>query len=197
MKQFANQSGLKIAGDAIVAIKQELAAAFLLNSSARRDAERVTKFELRKMIEEIEQVLGGVFTSLQGDLQDARLERLIFQMQSNEQLPPFPKELVEPTVLTGLEAIGRERDAERGITALDITQNMSPEQQDFIKTDVVLGKVFNGLGIADAIRTQAEVDEIQQRRIEQQAQADAMVRAAPQAVAGAAGAAQSEEGQGQ
>lgn len=174
MLQFENVQGMQFTVEMIKPLEQRIGAAFLMNSAVQRDAERVTKFEVRKMIEELESVLGGVFTSLQSEMQDQRLERLILQMQANNQLPAWPEGLIEPVMLTGLAALGREKDYERATAVFDMTQALQPEERLYIKMPVVLTKAMNGLGFSDSVRTDDEVEEILTR----QAQREAMMRAA-------------------
>lgn len=162
--QFQNQAGLQFTAQALESLKAELAQAFLVNSSARRDAERVTAYELRVMIEELESVLGGVFTNLVQDLQENRLNRLILQMKDAQALPPWPEGLVEPVILTGLEALGREKDVQRATTALQLLAGIPPEvAQAYVKWPVILGKAFNGIGIPDAVNTETEAQENRQK----------------------------------
>ena len=170
MLQFTNVNGLQIVSDALQTIATRLSAAFLSGSGMRRDAERVTAQELRMVVEELEGVLGGVFSMLAIDLQSARINRLIIQMQAKGQLPPWPEGVVEPTILTGLDALGREQDVTRVSTALQILQGIPPEViQDYPKWEVLLGKLFNGLDLPEAVHTEEEVAQKQQQRAEQQA----------------------------
>ena len=123
------------------------------------------------MTEELEQTLGGVYSQLSETMQQARLARLISQMKRNGQLPPWPDGLVEPVVLTGMEALGREQDVNKVQTALQFLQGMPPEMMKFIKMDVLLGKAFHGLDLPDAVRNQEEVQEEQMAQARQQAMA--------------------------
>lgn len=167
MLKFDNVSGMQIVEATLERLTRFLMASFLLNGGAQRDAERVTAYELRIITEELEGALGGVYSSLSADLQRERLRRLIIQMQDQKKLPMWPDGDVEPTILTGLEALGREKDVQRVVTATELTQAMSPEAQLYIKWPVLLMKLMNGLGIPDAVNTEDEV----QAKIAQQQQA--------------------------
>jgi hypothetical protein len=174
MLQFTNNAGIQLASAEKKEIRAELAAAFLMNASAQRDAERVTAYEFRKMIEEIESVLGGVYSTLSNDIQHSRLNRLILQMKAQKKLPDWPEGLVEVAILTGMEALGREKDVERVATGLQFVQTLPPEVLIYLKWTDLLGKAFNGLGLPDVVRTDDEVARIQQ----QQAMAEALARGA-------------------
>lgn len=167
--EFKNAQGLQVASQELVSLVSEIKAAFLMTSSVQRQGERVTATELRMMAEELDGTLGGVFSSLSVDVQLHRLNRLVYQMQARGQLPEWPQGTVEPTILTGLEALGRERDVQKVSTALQFLQGLPPEVQDYVKWPVMFGKAFNGLGLPDAVRSDAEVAQIQQQRAAQEA----------------------------
>ena len=179
MLNFKNVNGLEVARTTVVDLKAELGAAFLMNSSARRDAERVTAFELRIVIKELEGVLGGVFATLAGEMQQSRIQRLILQMKAQNKLPPWPDGLVEPTILTGLEALGREKDVERVTTATQLLQGLPPDVLIYVDWVEMLGKAFNGLGIPDAVRTEEEVRQLQEQQATIQAAQQAAGRIDP------------------
>lgn len=176
MLQFTNVTGLQFTSQALATKKQEVGAAFLLSSAMRRDAERVTAYELRKMIEEIEGVLGGVYTTLSKEMQAPRLERLIFQMKRGGKLPPWPNGVVQPTIITGLDALGREKDFDRVMTFLQALQGVPDDiKQAYVIWSVLLNKASGGLQLSGAVRTEAEA----QKELERMAQQAAVARGAP------------------
>lgn len=171
MIKFENSSGLQITQSELAALRNEIAQSFLMNAGVQRDAERVTAFEFRKMIEELESVLGGVYSTLVEEMQSHRMDRLIFQMQRQNKLPPWPNGLIEPTILTGVEALGRERDIERIQTAANITNTLPPRVVEaYLKWDRILSKLYDGLQLSDVVRSDAEA----QQNLQQLAQLDAM-----------------------
>ena len=168
MLAYQNAPGLQVAKAELAEKKQEIASAFLMNSSVQRQGERVTAYELKMMAEELEGSLGGAFSMLSRDMQSARLNRLIIQMQAQGKLPPWPEGVVEPTVLTGLESLGREQDVQRVGSALQFLQGLPPEILDYVRWEKLLGKAFNGLSLEDAVNTEDEVaQKRQQRQVEQ------------------------------
>lgn len=190
MLQFANNSGMQLCANELERQTRELSAAFLMGAETVRDSERTTAFEVRKMTEQLEGTLGGVYSQLNSDMQQARMSRLVVQMKRSGQLPPWPDGMVEPVILTGLEALGREQDISRVQTALQFIQGMPPETLVYVKFSELLGKAFHGLNLPDAVRSEEEVQEIQQQQQQQAAMqqgAQAMAGAAGQAVGGMAG----------
>lgn len=169
MMQFENTSGMQLVAQHVQSKAQDVAAAFLLNSAMRRDAERVTAYELQLMAEELEGTLGGVYSMLSQDMQRARVERLLFQMQDQGKLPPWPDGTVEPVITTGLEALGRQRDLVKVKTAGEFVGALGPEAQQYVKTPVLLSRAFAALEIPDAVRSD---DEVAQMRQEQEMQAN-------------------------
>jgi hypothetical protein len=166
MLQFTNNNGLQITQVELEALRQELSAAFLATQGATRDAERVTATEIRMVAQEIEGVLGGTYSMLSQDMQAKRINRLIIQMQANGQLPEWPEDTIEPTILTGLEALGRENEVSNVAMAKEILNGLPEGVMDYVKWEKLLKKGFNGLDLSDAVRTD---DEVMQRR-EQEAQ---------------------------
>lgn len=138
-----------------------------------RDSERTTAYEIQKSQEQLEATLGGVFSQLNQTMQLRRLRRLITQMREMEQLPQWPDGMIEPTILTGLEALGREADVNRVQAALQFLQGMPPEVLGYVKW-TELGKAFYGLNLPDAVRTEQEMQEMQQQQQMMQAGGQAM-----------------------
>lgn len=164
--QAAN--GLQVAAAQVNDLVQSLSTAFLLGSGLRRDAERVTATELRMVTEELDGTLGGVFSMLSADMQRERIVRLIENMERNQQLPMM-SDVVDPQIITGLEALSRQQDVYRIQTAMQVTQALSPEERDYLKTDDFLKVLFNGLGLPAMVRSEDEVAQLRQERAIQQA----------------------------
>jgi hypothetical protein len=94
-------------------IEERLAQAFLLNTSVQRDAERVTAEEIRFMAQELETTLGGFYTLFSQEFQLPYITIKISKMQKARRLPQLPKGVVKPTIVTGVEALGRGNDRQK------------------------------------------------------------------------------------
>jgi hypothetical protein len=186
MLQFQNNNGMQLCAAELERQTREVSQAFLMGASTVRDSERTTAFEVRRMTEELEGTLGGVYSQLNQDMQQARLARLVIQMKRNNQLPAWQEGLVEPVILTGLETLGREQDITRVQTALQFLQGMPPETLDYVKFDVLLGKAFYGLNLPDSVRSKKEVKAEQEEKMQQQAMMQG-ANAAASAAGGIAG----------
>ncbi len=168
MLQFTNTTGLQIVQVELETLRRELSAAFMLTSSVTRDAERVTAEEIRRMAQELDSVQGGAFSMLTHEMMQPRLTRLLFQMRASGQLPPYRDDQIDPTILTGLEAMGREADTSNVMTALRMLQGYPEDTYDYVKWPIMLKKGFSGLDLSDAVNTEDEVAALRQDR--QQAQ---------------------------
>lgn len=173
MLNYTNGQGLQITQAEIASLRQELSVAFLYSQGATRQAERVTATEIRRDASDLEAALGGVYSMLSHDMMARRVRRLIIQMQANQELPPWPPGTIEPTILTGLEALAREAQVQNVVAAGQLVASMPPDGQDYVKWDVLLKKGFNGLNLSDAVRTEDEAQQVRQQRASMQAQQDA------------------------
>jgi hypothetical protein len=128
-----------------------LSHAFLLRSGTVRDAERVTAEEIREMAQELEDVLGGVYTVLGQDLQLPLVNRLTHLMERGRELTALPKEAASPVIVTGFAALGRNHKVNRLRAALRDVKEMLGEQvaQQYLQADEVITRVFEGYGVED------------------------------------------------
>lgn len=185
MLQFSNIGGLQVTQQELQMLRQDVGSSFLLGAQNVRNAERVTATEVRLMAQELEGVLGGAYSLLSADMLLKRATRLIFLMTRDGRLPQWPEGVVEPTILTGLEALGREQLVTSVMGALQMLNGLPPEVLDYVKWDSLLKKGFMGLDLPDAVRTESEAEELRAQRQQQQSMAD-MAKAAAGPVASAA-----------
>lgn len=107
----------------------------------QRSGERVTAEEIRYMASELDDALGGVYTLLGAEFQLPVVRLFERRMEKNRQVPPLPHDLVQPQIVTGLQAIGRGYDQQNlKLFVADILQVLGPElamkflnPQEFLK----------------------------------------------------------------
>jgi hypothetical protein len=145
-----------------------LARSFLLLSGAQRNAERVTAAEIERDISEIESALGGNFSTLSKDMMEWRTKIMMKQMKTQQKLPDFPDGMVVPVILTGLEALSRERDVTRAMQVAALVQAFGEEAVANVKLDKVIGRALVGLGFTDAVRNEDEAAAWKQQQAQQQ-----------------------------
>lgn len=157
------------------AIEARLSYAFLLSSVVQRNAERVTAEEVRTVAGELEDTLGGVYSILSQELQLPLVRRIMNQLQSTGEVPNLPEGTVEPTITTGLDALGRGHDLEKYATVLNLVSQI-PNAQAMINWNVMLLNMFTGAGVETEglVKTQQQIEEEQQMAMGQEMAMQAM-----------------------
>lgn len=183
-KSFQGVQGFQFAAAELANVKRDMAAAYLMNSAVQRNGERVTAYEMRQMIEEIEGALGGVYTLQATEMISPLVHRLMHQMQRNKQLPDLKDGLVAPTILTGLAALGREADFRRVAEAVQLVSQAPQDAAAYINWSDMFTKALVGIGLASSVFSQEQVQEIRQQQALMQAMQSAAAPVAGQ-VAGA------------
>lgn len=156
-----------------------LSHAFLLQSGTVRNAERVTAEEIRAMAQELEDVLGGVYTVLAQELQLPLVRRWMAIMEKARAIPPLPKGVVAPVIVTGFEALGRNHSVNKLRAFLTDARAMLGDQlvATYINAEVILKQLGTGHGIEaldEVVKTGDEVaEEMQQQQMGAMAQSAA------------------------
>lgn len=170
-----NKGGdLQVAASTMQTISDRLSYAFMLNSAVQRNGERVTAEEIRYVASELEDTLGGVYSILSQELQLPLVRRLLVQLENLGQFPDLDG-LVEPTITTGLAAIGRGHDFNKMMTFSQIV-SQNPEMAQVINWPVMALRIATGLSIntENLVKTQEQLQqEQQQAQMAQMAQAAA------------------------
>ena len=165
--QVGKTADFSTASNMAANLERRLSDAFLVMSV--RQAERVTAEEVRLTQLELEQQLGGLFSLLTVEFLLPYLNRKLLVLQRSGQLPRIPKDLVNPTIVAGINALGRGQDRE-SLTSfiMTIAQTLGPEAlMQYINTDEVIKRLAAAQGI-DVLNLVKSMEQIQQE------QADAM-----------------------
>ena len=126
--QSQKAQDLGIAQQTIERIEGRLQFAFLLNTAIQRPGERVTAEEIRVIQQSIERQLGGIYSLLSQEFQLPLITRLMARMEKQKRLPKLPKKFITPTIITGVEALGRASDLNKLDFFLQgIAQTLGPE----------------------------------------------------------------------
>lgn len=130
--QIQKFADFRVAQETLLGISQRLSSAFLLNTSASRNAERVTAEEFRFRAQELESALGGVYAILSNEFQLPLINALMRQLAAQGLIPQLSAELkkhINPTIVTGINAQsrGQELDQMRGAIAT-LQGIVGPEQ---------------------------------------------------------------------
>jgi hypothetical protein len=145
-----------------------LSHAFLLSTGTVRDAERVTAEEIRMQAQELEDVLGGVYTVLAAELQQKVVRRLIERLKAKGRFPTLPSGTVNPVIVTGFEALGRGHE-------------LNKLRQYFADGVAMYGEAFmqefNAAAVADRLATHHNVDVDALKKTPEQKQQEAAMQA--------------------
>ncbi len=145
---------------------------FLMNSSIQRQGERVTAEEIRYMAADLEATIGAVYVQLSQEFQLPLVKITIERLIKQKRLPKLPKELVQPTVTTGIDALSRQSDLSKldrmvaGLRDLYGPEALAAETNvgDYVKRRAAaLGVDPTGL-----IKTPEQKQEEAQQRMQQQ-----------------------------
>lgn len=186
--QLDKGADFTVASQVAERIELRLSHAFILQSGTVRDAERVTAEEVRAMAHELENVLGGVYTVLSAEFQLPLVRRLLYVLVRSGEAPDLP-DSVQPTIVTGFEALGRNHAANKlRAWMTDMAQIYGPQVVAQITDPSEVGRRFAdsyGIEDVDALIKGADVAaEEQQAGMVQRA----LMAAAPQIAKGAADA---------
>ena len=178
---------MQIVERAIGRLEDRLAYAFLLNSAIQRNAERVTAQEIRYMAEQLEMAMGGIYSLLSQEFQLPLVQVLMKRMSDSKEIPTLPKNSVKPTIVTGVEALGRGNDLQKlreFVAEIGNLAQISPEVVQSLNTSDLLTRVATSLGIdtEGLMKSQeqlAEEQEAQQQQMQQQQMMDMAASAVP------------------
>ena len=144
-------------------IEKRLADAFLVLNI--RQSERTTAEEVRLTQMELEQQLGGLFSLLTVEFLIPYLNRTLLVLNRTNQLPKIPKDLARPTIVAGINALGRGQDRE-ALTQFvgTIAQTLGPE---------AMMQYLNPLEAIKRLATAQGIDVLNLVKTEQQLQQEA------------------------
>jgi hypothetical protein len=144
-------------------LERRISEAFLILNV--RDSERTTAEEVRMTQMELEQQLGGLFSLLTSEFLIPYLNRKLNVLQKNQEIPKIPKDLVRPTIIAGINALGRGQDRESlGQFFTMIAQTMGPEAiGQFLNLDEAIKRLAAAQGI-DVLNLVKSMDEVQQEK---------------------------------
>jgi len=151
-------------------LERRISEAFLILNV--RDSERTTAEEVRMTQMEVEAQLGGLFSLLTVEFLVPYLNRKLSVLQKNNDIPKIPKDLVRPTIVAGINALGRGQDRESlGQFFTMIAQTMGPETiGQFLNLDEAIKRLAAAQGI-DVLNLVKSAETMQQDKAQQMQQA--------------------------
>lgn len=163
-------------------LRQDLALTFLLDSSVRRDAERVTAAEIRQVSQELEVALGGIYSTLSNTLQAPLVRLYMNRLVKKNKLNPILKNSVELEITTGSAALGRGTDFQTLTTFVGTLTQIAQTQGagSFVNMEELIKRLAYSLDINTATLVTTEEERQAQQQAAQQAQIES--EAAPQVI---------------
>ena len=183
--QVGKTADFSTAYQMIGSLTQRLNEAFLILNV--RDSERTTAEEVRMTQLELEQQLGGLFSLLTVEFLVPYLNRKLNIAQKTGEIPRLPKGgVVRPTIVAGINALGRGQDRESLAQFLTVlAQTLGPEAiGQFVNPDEVIKRLAAASGI-DVLNLVKSMEEKQAEQEQQMAMQQEMMaqQQAPQMAA--------------
>lgn len=179
--QLEKSHDFQVAAAQIEKLERRIEKSFLMHSSYQRQGERVTAEEIRRMAQDLEDSLGGVYSMLSLEFQQTYLKAKIARLEKKGVLPTLPKEITKPAIITGLEALGRGHERSRLVMYVQTLKETYGEQ--------ILGilnpnEYARRLAAADGVDVEGllKTEEEQQEEQEQAQQQQLIQQLAPEAI---------------
>jgi hypothetical protein len=176
-------------------MRREIGEAFLMNRGSIRNAERVTATEVRMIGQELEQVLGGAFSSIARDLLVPVIKRTIYLMVEAGDIDPrlsqdfFDRDgRLTLDIVTGLQALSRDTELQKLMQMGEMIRNLPQQAVQHFRFDEYGKALISALGFdpRNWIKSQGDLDEERAKMMQEQTQAQ-VAGAAGQGLAQAAG----------
>lgn len=171
-------------------LRGDLATVFLLDSAVRRNAERVTAEEIRRVAQELEVSLGGIYSTLANVLQEPLVRLYLKRLVKKGFIKDILKNNIELEITTGSAALGRGTEFRAIQTFMEAAVGLLGEQAgQYLNVPEALSRMAYSLDVntADLIKSpeqlQQEQQQAQQEQLEQQAVAPAINAANQQELA--------------
>lgn len=171
--QVAKQADFATAYQMITQLTQRLSEAFLVLSV--RQSERTTAEEIRATSQELNEQLGGIYSVLTAELVQPYLKYKLHQLQRAKQIPKLPEGVIYPTVVAGIEGVGRGQDREALLRFTQTaTQLLGGEAMRFINMEEFIKRLAaaEGIDALNLVKTKeqqaAEAQQAQQQQLTQE-----------------------------
>jgi len=160
--QVGKTADFRTAFELATTLERRISEAFLILQV--RQSERTTAEEVRMTQMELDQQLGGLYSLLTTEFLVPYLSRKLSVFQKTGEIPRLPKDLVKPTIVAGVNALGRGQDRESLAAFLTtIAQTMGPEPMvKYINPEEVIKRLAAAQGI-DALNLVRSMQEVQQQ----------------------------------
>jgi hypothetical protein len=151
-------------------IRRDLGRAFLIEGETTPRGERVTAYQVSRVALELEQGLGGAYSSISDYQQVPLIERLEYQMVRDGVLTKLPKGSTEVSVLTGLAAIEASNRAGAILEYAQVVASLGPEAIRRIDMGVLADVLarFSRIQEPGLIKTREQLEDEQRQAMSMQ-----------------------------
>ena len=163
--QADKRMDLQVAQSEMQILRLDLSTMFLLDSSVRRNAERVTAEEIRRVSQELEVSLGGIYSTLANVLQAPLVSLYLGRLKEKGTINAAFKDSIDLEVTTGSAALGRGTEFSSISTFIQTMQaTLGQEFGTYMKMPEMIARVANSLDIStsELIKSQEELQAEQQ-----------------------------------
>ena len=168
--QVGKTADFATSANMITTLERRILEAFLVMNP--RNAARVTAEEIRLTQMELEAQLGGLFSLLTVEFLVPYLNRKLLVLQRTGELPRIPKDLVNPTIVAGINSLGRGQDRESLTMFMTlIAQTLGPQAlMQFVNADEAIKRLAaaQGIDILNLVKTQEQMQQEQEAAMQQQ-----------------------------
>jgi hypothetical protein len=177
--QVGKTADFRTAQEQMMNLEKRINEAFLVLQV--RQSERTTAEEVRLTQMELEQQLGGLFSLLTVEFLVPYLDRTLHILQRNKEIPKIPKDIVSPTIVAGVNAIGRGQDQQSLVSfAQTLAQTMGPEVMakyldpaEYVKRLAAA----QGIDVLNLVKTPETMAQEQQQQMQQMQQQEMLKQA--------------------
>lgn len=153
-----------------------LARSFLLESQTIPNQDRVTRFQVLRIAQELEGITGGFYVPVAESQQIPQLRRVLWQMQRDKLMKPLPEKAVRIEAFTGVAALAR---ANKAADLLEYTQAVAalgPEAMARINTGVLAGELarMKNIDVPGLVKSEEQIAKERQEMMMMAAQQKAI-----------------------
>ena len=168
--QVGKTADFQTAYQMINMLEKRLSEAFLVLMP--RQSERTTAEEVRMTQMELERQLGGLFSLLTTEFLIPYLKRKMHTLTISKKIPSVPQNIVKPTIVAGINALGRGQDREALVQFITtIAQTMGPEAlAQYMNPDEAIKRLAaaQGIDILNLVKSMEERNAEQEQAMQAQ-----------------------------
>ena len=170
--QVGKTADFRTAYEMAIGLEKRLADAFLIMQV--RNSERTTAEEVRMTQMELDAQLGGIYSLLTVEFLVPYLNRKLSTAQKSGDIPKIPQGLVKPTIVAGINALGRGQDRESLVTFITtIAQTMGPEAAlQYVNPEEYIKRLAasQGIDVLNLVKGMQEIEAEKQQAMQMQQQ---------------------------